>query len=833
MALTTSDTGRPAGQALPAPAPFFSVLVPTYNQEAYLPAALDSLLAQSFPDWEAVVINDGSTDASGEVMAAYAARDPRIRVFHKENGGVSSALNEGLRRARGEWLCWLSSDDLFEPDKLAVHRRAIAAHPEIRVFHTSYSQLFEESGAKTAEDETANRNLPPLELQTVTFCGVNYYNGISIAIHRSVFEKVGPFNEGYRFAQDAEMWLRISALFPSRFLPERTCVSRVHPAQGTSLFYDAGYFESARSGLEFLNSHPYEALFPLLDLGNPDHALYAAANTLLIAVTPKAYLNLCGFMPALIERLHEWLAGKATPAVRERLKPLILDTVATLADAGVPTEVIAACRALPDAFRAPFSYVPRDPLAGIERHAELLASRGETEKAASLRRYADRASGAGKPAATAAAEERDPSVSILIPCFNHAPYLGDTLKSLISQSFADWEAIVVDDASTAGDPAAVAADLADPRIRVVRHGRNRGPAAAKNTGYRLARGELLLPLDADDLLHPEFLATCVALLKARPETDCVFADLELFGAETGVWRYGVKDARALTTCQWLPGAGALMRRTVWERAGGYWEERELCPGNEDWDFWLSAMEKGLSPAHIPEPLYRYRRHSGDVSLSVSLRHDDYRTRVFIYGRHRELFDRFGTGPSFLEAGYLTSARAAWERGEELVSACLAALGWNQARQNVGLAADIDAALAGGKYPDLLGIFRSELTARPTDRDLWLPFGYLVHRLLTGPQAAQEGLEHALADPKPLATVRAELGLAGAPAAEAATGYAAEKSAKLAALREHTTEIGRWQELADWALRHDDRETARAAFEGVLALDPAAPGAESFLDATPG
>jgi glycosyltransferase involved in cell wall biosynthesis len=109
------------------------VLVPSYNQAHFLPETLDTLLAQTYPNWEALVVNDGSTDDTPAVLAGYAARDPRFRVFNKANGGVSTALNEGIRQARGEWICWLSSDDLYQADKLAL-RWTPSGQPGVR-FH--------------------------------------------------------------------------------------------------------------------------------------------------------------------------------------------------------------------------------------------------------------------------------------------------------------------------------------------------------------------------------------------------------------------------------------------------------------------------------------------------------------------------------------------------------------------------------------------------------------------------------------------------------------------------------------------------------------------------
>ena len=88
-----------------------SCIIPVYNTEKYLPRCIESVLAQTFVDWEMLLIDDGSTDASGSICDEYAAKDERIRVFHKENGGISSARNVGLNYAQGEWIFFVDSDD--------------------------------------------------------------------------------------------------------------------------------------------------------------------------------------------------------------------------------------------------------------------------------------------------------------------------------------------------------------------------------------------------------------------------------------------------------------------------------------------------------------------------------------------------------------------------------------------------------------------------------------------------------------------------------------------------------------------------------------------------
>lgn len=95
--------------------PQISVIVPVYNTEKYLPRCIDSILAQTFTDFELLLIDDGSKDNSANICDEYAAKDQRVRVFHKQNGGVSSARNLGLDNAQGEWITFVDSDDWIEP----------------------------------------------------------------------------------------------------------------------------------------------------------------------------------------------------------------------------------------------------------------------------------------------------------------------------------------------------------------------------------------------------------------------------------------------------------------------------------------------------------------------------------------------------------------------------------------------------------------------------------------------------------------------------------------------------------------------------------------------
>lgn len=104
----------------------YSIIVPIYNVELFLRDCLDAILTQKYLDWEAICVDDGSVDGSGEILDEYSARDSRIKVIHKENAGVSSARNVGLAMAQGDWVLFVDADDLIAPDLLAIVNRAVS-----------------------------------------------------------------------------------------------------------------------------------------------------------------------------------------------------------------------------------------------------------------------------------------------------------------------------------------------------------------------------------------------------------------------------------------------------------------------------------------------------------------------------------------------------------------------------------------------------------------------------------------------------------------------------------------------------------------------------------
>ena len=113
-----------------------SVVIPTYNRAYCLPATIGSLQAQTYPHWEALVVDDGSSDGTAELMRALSAADPRVRYLPQKNAGVSAARNAGLRLADGQWTAFLDSDDAWEPWKLAAQVACFDQLPNVGMVWT-------------------------------------------------------------------------------------------------------------------------------------------------------------------------------------------------------------------------------------------------------------------------------------------------------------------------------------------------------------------------------------------------------------------------------------------------------------------------------------------------------------------------------------------------------------------------------------------------------------------------------------------------------------------------------------------------------------------------
>lgn len=223
--------------------PTISIVIPAYNASNYLADAIDSALAQTYPNVETIVVNDGSRDDGATRQIALSYGD-KIRYFEKENGGSSSALNMGIANMTGEWFSWLSHDDLYEPEKLERQVRDMNemendGRPVSEHVFFSGSRLIDGEGKLIRDFDPQKGEALRQKLLAFPHNGhliaeptVYLFHGCSCLVHKAVFEAVGVFDEKLRLLNDLDIWFRIYAAgYAIRYIPEALVKGRVHGAQ--------------------------------------------------------------------------------------------------------------------------------------------------------------------------------------------------------------------------------------------------------------------------------------------------------------------------------------------------------------------------------------------------------------------------------------------------------------------------------------------------------------------------------------------------------------------------------------------------------------------------
>lgn len=212
--------------------PKVSIVIPVYRGEDYLREAIDSALAQTYPNIEVLVVNDGSND-NGLTEAIARSYGDRIRYFSKPNGGVATALNMAIEHMSGEYFSWLSHDDLYVPEKVAAQIAFLATlRDESRARAIVYSDYFFFTSDANNAMPVAVCGVPPQNFRywiTVE----NSLHGCTLLIPKSAFAAVGTFDASLRTTQDYDLWFRMGANYDFHYITGHLVKARSHAAQGS------------------------------------------------------------------------------------------------------------------------------------------------------------------------------------------------------------------------------------------------------------------------------------------------------------------------------------------------------------------------------------------------------------------------------------------------------------------------------------------------------------------------------------------------------------------------------------------------------------------------
>ncbi|MFQ5737999.1 MAG: glycosyltransferase family 2 protein [Acidobacteriota bacterium] len=250
-----------------------SIILPTYNRRELLVEAIHSILKQRFQDWELIVVDDGSTDQTQQLVRSL--REDRIRCLYQPHKGVSAARNAGIEQARFPWITFLDSDDCWRPAKLQRQLEELERCPAYRVVHSD--EIWIRRGRRVNPRKIHRKYGGWIYHRCLPLCTIS---PSSVLLHRTVLQEYGVFDETYPVCEDYELWLRLSAQLPILFLDEPLVVK-----QGGH----AGQLSKSRWGLDRYRVRALIKTYRTLQL-TPSQRVWTAAE-----IVRKATILCSGF----------------------------------------------------------------------------------------------------------------------------------------------------------------------------------------------------------------------------------------------------------------------------------------------------------------------------------------------------------------------------------------------------------------------------------------------------------------------------------------------------------------------------------------------------------
>ena len=231
--------------------------------------------------------------------------------------------------------------------------------------------------------------------------------------------------------------------------------------------------------------------------------------------------------------------------------------------------------------------------------------------------------------------KNNPLVSVIVPCYNQAKYLSETLDSVLGQTYKEWECVIVNDGSTdKSEQVALGYCKRDVRFKLFFQ-TNQGPSVARNNGIKRASGHFILPLDGDDIIEKTYIEKCVNHFLSFPQTKLIYCKAQLFGVEQGAWELPDYNYESFIWSNSI-FCSSMFRRADFDKTLGY--NPNMRYGLEDWDLWLSLLHEHDIVYQIPEVLFSYRKressrdsiaheHLAEMQRQVVLNHP------LIYGQY--------------------------------------------------------------------------------------------------------------------------------------------------------------------------------------------------------
>lgn len=295
--------------------PLVSIVIPLYNGSNYVAEAIDCALAQTYSNVEVIVVNDGSTDdgAGREICLSYG---DKIRYFEKENGGCASALNFGIREAKGEFISWLSHDDLYDRNKIEVQLGYYTRYNLNRenTLISNSGRLIDENGNPIYRPNVIRNGLRNSLQMFHHLLYLEGFNGCGLLIPKSFFEKGFSFREDMRFVLDWNLWQKMAIHGAKVYLNKTVLISnRMHSKQVTVIQSDRHAPEllaSCQEVFELLKNHKDPEFLRLL-------YYYCISRDVAVAKDIEDYMKRSGIAIKPLKKIRYTFKKKAIKAIKE------------------------------------------------------------------------------------------------------------------------------------------------------------------------------------------------------------------------------------------------------------------------------------------------------------------------------------------------------------------------------------------------------------------------------------------------------------------------------------------------------------------------------------
>ena len=227
-------------------------------------------------------------------------------------------------------------------------------------------------------------------------------------------------------------------------------------------------------------------------------------------------------------------------------------------------------------------------------------------------------------------------VSVIIPCYNQGEYIDDAVDSVLAQTFHNFEIIVVNDGSTDDFTNEMLKNYNKPKTKVIKT-TNQGLSVARNIGISASCGDYILPLDADDKIGSTYIEKAVKILDENKNIGILYCEAEFFGEWSGKWELPIYNFFEFL-CENQIFCSAFFRRDDYNKTNGY--NSNMIYGMEDWDFWLSLIERGAGVLRIPEMLFYYRIKNNSMVQTIDPKKKKYLQKIIVHNHPILYADNF-------------------------------------------------------------------------------------------------------------------------------------------------------------------------------------------------